>query len=148
MINEAQDTALSNRMKQRQDAKIPFLINIEDGRLVPNVAGTRELPNYRPYHGPAKAPLEARLMYLRTEGRMGSAYRPLTDSSVEQAPPVEPFDIATASRDDLINFAFTEYGKSLDPTAHLATIKKQVREFARIAGALKGDHADGAADLT
>ena len=41
MINEAQDTALSNRMKQRQDAKIPFLINIEDGRLVPNVAGTR-----------------------------------------------------------------------------------------------------------
>ena len=143
MINEAQDAALSNRVKQKQDAKIPFLINVKDGRLVPNVAGTRELPDYAPYRGPAKAPLEARLQFLRSEGRLGSAYRPLVDSSVEQSSePVAPFDIAVASKDELMAFAASEYGKSLDPTAHLATLKKQVREFARQAGALTGEHAD------
>jgi len=144
MINDAQDAALSNRMKQKQDTKVPFLINIKDGRLVPNVAGTRELADYRPYQGPAKAPLEARLQYLRSEGRLGSAYRPLVDSSVEQssAPPAPPFDIATATKDELISFAAMEYGKMLDTTAHLATLKKQVREFARQAGALAGDHND------
>jgi hypothetical protein len=139
MITEQQQTAMSNRNKPLQDRKVPLLINIDDGRLVPNVEQTRALENYRLYHGPSNASLADRMNYLRTEYKGMHRFTEVADSGSPPAGTTKPFDIHTASKEELVAFAASEYHKELDLTAHLATLKKQVRELAREAGAFNGD---------
>lgn len=152
-MNEQQEAALANAVNatSKQDRKVPFLININDGRLFPNIPKLSKGltakfgKNYRPYHGPVRATLEQRMQYLRSEMGTGAG-RPIGPAVIDSedaefvAPP-PPFDISKASKEELITFAATQYGKVIAPDVHFMTARKMVREFAKQAGEL----ADGLA---
>lgn len=146
MINEQQEARLAaaTNALSKQDAKTPFLINITDGRLFPNIAKLRKGntakfgQNYRPYHGPVKATLEQRMQYLRSESGTAVPAAPTVIDSETDAyvPPPPPFDIGKATKEELITFAATQYGKVIGPDVHFMTARKMVREFARQSGEL------------
>lgn len=114
-----------HRGKTRQSKTVPFLIR-DDGVLFPNVPLIAKKSNFRPYHGDVKATLEERLNYLK--GLPGK--RRVINSAV-QADEEAPFDIAKASKDELIAFAQEQFGEIIDPAEHLNKIRSVV---ARLAG--------------
>lgn len=102
-----------------QDKQRPFLINRKNGRLLPNVARLRTHPDMQPYTGNVRASLEERMRYLRT-----GTFRQVVDTSVTDE---TPFDVGTATKDELIAFAFNELGGlQLDPKTPLPGMRKQV----------------------
>lgn len=145
-INEAA-LAAQYRTANRQNPKIPFLINIHDGRLVPNVPRLAGRPekrdpstgrllqaaisphvDYRPYRGRVDAPREERMQVLRTE------YAPRED-----VPPVAgdaPFDVATADAPALVEFALQQYGINLSPNTPIQLLRGRVKALASEAGDL------------
>ena len=134
MINEAQDAALSNATRPKQDRNIPFLINVDDGRLVPNMPRLRLHPKYRPYHGVLTASQADRMTYLKTE------YKSMPRSVIDSTR-VKSFDIATATKDEMIAFALSEYGTTIDATMHGNAVRVRLRKLAEDAGQLKVDHS-------
>jgi hypothetical protein len=143
-----QQAAARHNARNRQDRKHPFLINIEDGRLVPNVPmlGGRKgdpkekipsilpHPKYRVFSGDPKASLADRMRWIETSGQSG-AMRAVVDSGAD-APAA--FDVSTASREQLVAFARDQYGEALDATGdtHLTKLRAQVRALAQTAGDL------------
>lgn len=112
-----------HRSKARQDKQVPLLIR-DDGMLFPNVPLIAKKKNFRPYHGNPNATLEERMAYLAGRaGRRVMASMPFEDD--------EPFDISTADRNALIDFAEAEYGEIMDPELSTKEIKVRV---ARLAG--------------
>jgi len=159
-INEAQESRMiaERAARNKQNTKIPFLINIKDGRLIPNVPmlGGRPAekapsgqviparlphPNYRPYTGSLKASEEERMKWIESSG---FKIQTVNDTSEPAAPArrgvvladVEPFDIGTATVNELIEFAQQEYNKTLSPAGGLKALRAQVGELARAAGAV------------
>lgn len=124
-INEGFEARVSaHRGATRQDKRTPFLIR-DDGVLFPNVPLIAKKPNFRPYRGDVSDSLEKRLQYLRgVSGRRVINTEAVADEDA-------PFDIAKASKDDLIKFAADEYGEIVDPAMHLNKIRSMV---ARLAG--------------
>lgn len=151
-ITEATEARMSeaNRARNAQDRKNPLLINVDDGRLVPNVPqlggrnedkarGISQIlphPKYRIYKGDPKASLEARMQYLATSGVNGR--RAVMDSSTEADPALPAFDIQKATREDLVLFAMEQYGMALDEdgTMHLTTLRAKVKALAQSVGDL------------
>ena len=69
MITDAQEAALAARRAQTaQDKRNPFLIHVDDGRLIPNVARLRGHAKYRVFTGSPKATPEERMVWLRSMG--------------------------------------------------------------------------------
>jgi len=125
MITDAQEAALAARRAQTaQDKRNPFLIHVDDGRLMPNVARLRGHAKYRVFTGSPKATSEERMAWLRSMGN-GT---PL--------PTEDPFDIGTASVAELIAFAASEYGVTLDPSTHHNKMRAELRRLAAEAGNL------------
>lgn len=125
MITDAQEAALAARRAQTaQDKRNPFLIHVDDGRLMPNVARLRGHAKYRVFTGSPKATPEERMAWLRS---MGNGI-PL--------PTEDPFDIGTASVAELIAFAASEYGVTLDPSTHHNKMRAELRRLAAEAGNL------------
>ena len=125
MITDAQEAALAARRAQTaQDKRNPFLIHVDDGRLMPNVARLRGHEKYRVFTGSPKATPEERMAWLRS---MGNGTPVPTD---------EPFDIGTASVADMIAFAASEYGVTLDPSLHHNKMRAELRRLAAEAGNL------------
>lgn len=129
-ISSAQADAMATRQAsvKRQDSAAPLLINIEDGRLMPNAPNIRALQGYRVYHGDPKADLKTRMAYLRSGGH-GRKHTPVLDDA-------QPFDVSKAPKEELIAFAMNEYGVALDVTADLRAMRKKVMELAEAAGSL------------
>lgn len=115
-----------HRGRTRQDKQVPFLIR-DDGVLMPNVPLIAKKPNFRPYHGDVAASLEERMQYLK-----GIPSRRRVINSAVLADQEAPFDIAKASKDDLIKFAEEEYGYTVDPATHLNKIRSDVAKLAGI----------------
>ena len=133
MITEAQEANLSNQIaRNRQDKKTPFCINVKDGRLMPNVPEILAHPDYRPFKGNYKADRNERMAYLRSGG-FGGAKRAVVMPTADEVPQVEeePFDIAKASREELVAFAFDQWAEVLDPSTHLTTLRSQVAKLAK-----------------
>ena len=132
MLNsQTADVSLSARLsgKYKQDAKIPFLINIKDGRLISNSVNVRANPDYRPYTGNPKASLEERMVFIASA--VGGRTR-VIDSSVEELP---PFDLGKTTKEEIITFAFQEFGMVLSESTDIRTLRRQVTEAAeRAAG--------------
>lgn len=125
MITDAQEAAIAARRAQtQQDKRNPFLIHVDDGRLMPNVARLRGHAKYRVFTGSPKATPEERMAWLRSMGN-GT---PL--------PTEDPFDIGTASVAELIAFAASEYGVTLDPSTHHNKMRAELRRLAAEAGNL------------
>jgi hypothetical protein len=141
--------------RNKQNPKIPFLINIKDGRLMPNVpalagraaetAPSGQVipakpphPHYRPYTGSLKASGDERMHWLQSAGLVISNTEVQIDAPVRRAVVLsdEPaFDIGTATVGELIAFAKEEYGQDLAATGGLKALRTQVGELARRAGA-------------
>jgi len=105
----------------RQDRKIPLLIR-DDGMLMPNTALLRSRPRFRLYHGDPKASLEDRMRYLK-----GLQSR----RKVVMEPVDEPFNLATADSDTLIQFALDQYGVVLDPSKPAKVLREMVFALAQ-----------------
>lgn len=126
MITDAQEAALAARRAQlSQDKRHPHLIHIDDGRLMPNVPKLRGHPKYRVFTGSPKATPEERMAWLRSMGN-GPA----------EAPTEEAFDIGKATVDEMIAFAASEYGVTLDPSLHHNKMRAELRRLAAEAGNL------------
>ncbi len=144
-IGEAQESRMiaDRAARNKQDKKHPFLINVKDGRLLPNVpnlagraANGAHQPakaghkDYRVYTGDPKAAKDERLRWLQTQGIGAAGGRQVTLANVE------PFDVGTATMDDLIDFASTEYGVSLSKQLGLKAVRAEVIKLAKEAGAV------------
>ncbi len=117
------------RARQRQDKAVPFLIR-DDGMLYPNVPKVRERSGakFRPYHGSPKATLDERLRYLK-----GLApARPVTFTEPE------PFDVGTATADELVQFAQEQWGELLDPSKPLRQLREAVMQLSRLPAPVYG----------
>lgn len=143
--------------RNKQNAKIPFLINVKDGRLIPNVpaiAGRpaetttdgktipakKPHPDYRPFTGSVKASLDERLAWIASLGGHASA----APRAVSLAN-LPAFDLGTATVDELIEFAQEEYKEKaahLSKTLGLKALRKEVARMAEEAGAVVAGPAE------
>lgn len=151
-VNQVANTAM---VQAKQDKKVPFLIHVHDGRLVPNVPqlagdGNRIPPNplYRVYRGNPRASLDERMAYLASGGGAGGPARTITKTVVLAPEDVDPeltgddapFDIGKAGREELVRFAMDTYGVQLSETTHLTRLRSEVNKLARVAAE---PHAEG-----
>lgn len=107
--------AAAFRAKHRQDKVVPWLIR-DDGMIYPNVPLLAKLKTMRPYTGDIKAPLEERLKYL--------SGLPTRRAVTFDEP--EPFNISTASKQELIAFAMDEYSEPIGEDEHLNKVRATV----------------------
>jgi hypothetical protein len=114
----------AHRAQNAQNREIPFLINTEDARLIPNTERTRKVKDYIPYAGSVSDDLKTRQDFLRYGRR-----RHVVNSTAER----DVFDVGTADVDTLVAFAFDEYGAVLQPTTGIKTLRKQVMTLANAA---------------
>lgn len=128
-ISEQQEAALSNARasSSRQDKKMPFLINRNDGRLYPNTPLMRKHADYIPYTGSVSATREERMVYLRTGS---TRQRLIINSTVEEDE--TPFDIGKATAEELVAFALNTYGAALDQADGLKKLRNQVAKLAEM----------------
>lgn len=113
----------ARRSRQRQDLKNPMLIR-DDGMLFPNTKLLAAKPRMRPYYGDPKATLDDRMRYLQgLQGKRAVKYDPVDD---------EPFDIAAADVDTLVQFALDQYGAVLDPSKPVKVLREQVFKLSQI----------------
>jgi len=134
MITEAQEANLSAQIaRNRQNKQTPFCIHVKDGRLMPNVPEILAHPDYRPYKGNYKASLDERMAYLRSGGFGGAGKRAVVmPADDEPAVEQEPFDIAKASKEELVAFAFDQWTEVLSVDTHLTTLRSQVAKLAKL----------------
>ena len=136
MSKLTEDQMLAARaLKSKQDEKNPFLIHRENGRLLPNIAILRKNPKLMPYNGSVKASLDERMRFVRT----GTTRQVVDTSGSDALQP--PFDVGTASKDDLIAFAFNEFGLTLNPNTPVHAMRRQV-----VAAANAANGGNGAVD--
>lgn len=126
MLTDQQEQNLTNAqkrsIKRRQDKTNTHVININDGRLMPNVPMLREHKDYRVYTGSIEASLADRMRWIKGEVRRVP--------KVTYTSPTDAFDVGKATKDDLIVFAMEELALALDPSMHIATMRSRVLEAA------------------
>lgn len=122
-ITESQEDAIAAaRARSRQDKVHPFLIHLEDGRLIPNTPLIRKNPKYRVYLGDINATLSERMRFINS----GVGRTKVVDSS---EPEPDVFDIGKATKDELVVFAMGTYGVSLAADTDIRTLRKQVSDL-------------------
>ncbi len=125
MLTDQQDQNLTNAqkrsLKRRQDKDHPMVVNINDGRRMPNVPMLREHRDYRVYMGPPNASDADALKWVRGDLKRGTP-------QVTYTSPTDAFDVGKATKDDLIVFAMEEFALALEPTMHIATMRSKVLE--------------------
>ncbi len=127
MIDEQlEERVAAHRSTIRQNKTVPWLIR-DDGMLMPNTKLIAKKSNFRPYHGDLKASLEDRMRYLQN---LGSKRRVI--NSAEAADDEQPFDIAKATKDELIVFAQDQFGETLDPALHLNKMRSIVAKLSGV----------------
>lgn len=127
MINATQEAALQTAndrsSKKRQDRVNPMVIHIENARLMPNTPRLRVHKDYRVYTGNPTDDLETRKRWLKGVDRR-------TPKVIDSTPDVAPFDVGTATADDLVMFAFENYGKVLDSALPPKKLREAVKALA------------------
>lgn len=127
-LSENQQAAMSNARaaQSKQDQKTPFLIHQKDGRLMPNTPLLRKHKDYRPFTGSVKASLDERMLFLAT----GSTRSRVINSAPEEEEDLPPFDIGKATKDEMVAFAYTEFGAVLDPTKPIRDLRREIQALA------------------
>lgn len=136
-LSEAQEAKLqaARAAHNKQDRKQPYLIHVDHGGLLPNVPNLRKHAKLRVFTGDPKASAEERLRWLHTGGASAAP--------VVAARAGEPFVISKATKEELVEFAATEFGTDLSTDTDIRTLRKQVLALAEKAQA----EAGGADDL-
>jgi len=83
----------------------------DDGVLVPATSRILAQPNIRPYHGKPNATIEERLAYL-------AGFSPRRDVLG-----LEPFNMRTATKEEILQFMEEDYGVVLDGRADEETVR-------------------------
>ncbi len=99
-----------------------------NGKDTPAKPGHKD---YRPYTGKVSASLDERMKWIETNGSSyvgGPRGVSLTN--------VEPFDVGTATIDELIEFAKDEYNKDIPKGLSLKATRDAVIKLAQAAGAI------------
>ncbi len=124
-MNSQQEANLSQAVSssKRQDKRYPHVINVENGRLMPNTPKLRGHKLYRVYAGPKDATTEQRLAWIK--GLMARTPIRVVNSAEET------FDIAKAGGEDIVAFALEHFGAALDATKPVGVLR---RELAGLAG--------------
>jgi hypothetical protein len=123
---EPDEGRLANaRQSRRQDTQIPFLINTDDARLVPNTKLTRTNRKYIPYLGKVSDDKETRFAFLKHGNR-----RRVVDTSAQE----EVFDVGTADAQQLVAFALDEFGAMLSEDTPIRKLRREVMQLAEVAG--------------
>lgn len=127
MISSQQEAALQTAndrsSKKRQDKTNPMVIHIENARLMPNTPRLRVHKDYRVYTGNPTDDLETRKRWLKGVDRR-------TPKVIDSTPDAAPFDVGTATADDLVMFAFENYGKVLDSALPPKKLREAVKALA------------------
>lgn len=127
-ITEQQEARLADaRTRARQDPKDPLLINLEDGRLMPNVPRIRAKPNYVIYSGSPKDNLETRMLWLQSMGRRPGARR-VVNTVLDSD---EAFDVGKATKEQLRDFAMQEYMVELNMGKDIKELRREVVSLAK-----------------
>lgn len=127
MLDENFEASVAQaRGRTRQNKEVPFLIR-DDGILMPNVPLIAKKQNFRPYHGDVKATLAQRLEYLKG---MRTSRRVINTATV--ADEEAPFDIAKATKEELIKFAMDEFVYTIEPDTHLNKVRSIVAKLAGV----------------
>ncbi len=138
---EANLAAANARAKKKQDPKLPFVVNINDGRLMPNTPRLRAHKDYRVYPVNAEQAKQSttadRMKWIERSAAMFSTPK-VTNSLAEQ----DSFDVGTANADELAVFAMETWGLALDPKKPLKALRKEVMDKA------DAEEQQRAADLT
>jgi hypothetical protein len=130
MITADQERNLSDanaRAKKKQDRTNPHVINIEDGRLMPNTPRLRIHPKYRVYTGPKDADVGTRMRWLE-----GATKTPKIVNTMAEA---DAFDVGTATLDEMQVFALENFGLVLDTKKPMKTLRKEIMDAAEKAAA-------------
>lgn len=129
---EANLAASVTRAKKKQDTKNPFVVNINNGRLMPNTPRLRVHKDYRVYpvslEDAKRSTTADRMAWIKRSAAMFSTPK-VTNSLAEQ----DAFDVGTANADELAVFAMETWGLALDPKKPLKTLRKEVMEKAEAA---------------
>lgn len=128
------------RRRMRQDKQDPLLICMEDGMLFPNVPNIRKKATFIVYRGDPKAGLEERMAYVKSMKGGAPSRRGVVNTQ-------EAFDIGKASKEELIDFALTEYDTELKD-APLMVLRKQVQALAEKFDAMVQHSAAKADDIS
>ena len=104
------------------------MINRKDGWLMPNVPTIRALNEYIPYHGKVGASIEERMAYLKSGGQR---HRAVILPAGDEDDALPPFDIGTATKEELVAFAQTEFVATLSVDTDIRTLRKQVATLAK-----------------
>lgn len=129
MISEAQDAKISDaRARSAQDKVNPLLINIDDGRLMPNVRRIlrHKSARYVIYSGDPKASLEERMLWLKSMGRQPGARR-IINTAIDTD---EVVDLGKLSKAELIDLAMAEYQTELPSNIDVKEMRKRVLALA------------------
>ncbi len=140
MISAQQEANLAEanaRAKKKQDRVNPHVVNIEDGRLMPNTPRLRIHPQYRVYTGPKDADAAGRLQWLEGQTRHG-APRIVNSKEAE-----DQFDVGTATADEIVMFANEHFGAVLDPKSPMKTLRSQLVLLAEKAEAQERAQSQG-----
>lgn len=164
MTDQQEATAIQRyKAANSQNKRYPMLINIDDGRLVPNVpllGGRKEVrdpvtgkviqngraphPQYRVYMGDPKAPRAERLRILRQSMGMESA--PVVDAGFVEKQ-VQAFDIANANAEELVAFAKEQYGLNLSPNTPMHLLRGRIKAKAVEHGDMPAPAGKGTAEV-
>ncbi len=123
MITSEQEKNLIDataRARKKQDPRNPHVVNIEDGRLMPNTPRLRIHPQYRVYSGPKDADAAGRLKWLDGQ-KAGPVTRVVNSKEAE-----DTFDVGTATADEIVLFATEHFGVILDGTKPMKMLRKEL----------------------
>lgn len=131
MITAEQESNLAAahaRAKKKQDKANPYVVNIHDGRLMPNTPRLRVHKDYRvlpmDQQKATSSSAAERLRWLEKAVGVGS---PKVMNSMAES---DAFDVGTANPDELAVFAMEQWGFSLDPRKPLKTLRAEVMKKA------------------
>lgn len=141
-LTDAQVKNLANtNLPKKQDPKVPMVINMDDGRLMPNTPRLRMHANYRPYHGSLKATQDERMAYIASLTGAVAPARAKRKVQDDEG----PFDLDRASKPEMVRFAATEYGLVLEPGMPAGVMRERIKEAAKEAA---GGNEDEGTDLS
>lgn len=121
------------RARARQDKINPLLISTEDGRLMPNIPHIRKNQKFVIYSGDVNAPLEERMLYLKSMGRIPGARRVVNTAIDDDS---KPFDLGTATKAEILDFVLIEFGQELSSTMDIRTMRKTATDMAKARDAM------------
>ena len=131
MASRSQKLEVVNRNPDhKQDRVNPFLINTETGHVFPNTPLLRKEPNMRLYTADVNMPLEERMRWLS-----GATKRMASPKVINTVEDDRVFDMAAATKDELIVFAFENYNVTLPNSLSVKHLRDQVSKLANAAHA-------------